>query len=134
MRRPIPVEFDVFAESLDARTHLIKVRGEIHITTAPQLSQRLDEAIAGGMTAVVLDLTEVELIDSTGLSALLNGLRRIIRRQGAMALACANPTVLRLFQITRLETTFDILPTRAAALARVRAQTTGAAGISDGAP
>jgi len=44
---------------------------------------------------------------------------------------CTNPTVLRLFQITRLDTTFDILPDRAAALARVRAQ---AAGSSDGAP
>lgn len=134
MRHPIPTEFDVFEESLDERTHLINVRGEIHVSTAPQFSERLNEAIAGGKTAVVLDLTEVEFIDSTGLSVLLNGLRRVIRRQGAMALVCANPTVLRLFQITRLDTTFDIHPTRAAAVARVRAQDAGTAGSSGGAP
>jgi anti-anti-sigma regulatory factor len=51
-----------------------------------------------------------------------------------MALVCVNPTVLRLFQITRLDTTFDIHPTRAAALARARAQDAGAAGSSRGAP
>ncbi len=134
MGHPIPIQFDVFDESLDARTHLIRVRGEIHVSTAPQLSERLNEAIADGKTAVVLDLSEVEFIDSTGLSVLLNGLRGIIRRQGAMALVCANPTVLRLFQITRLDRTFDIHPARAPALARVRAQTEGAAGSSDGAP
>ncbi|HEV2819781.1 MAG TPA: STAS domain-containing protein [Solirubrobacteraceae bacterium] len=134
MRHPIPIEFDVFGESLDARTRLITVCGEIHVSTAPRLSERLDEAIAGGMTAIVVDLSRVEFIDSTGLSVLLNGLRRVIRRQAAMALVCANPTVLRLFHITRLDATFDILPTRAAALAQVRAQAAGAAGSSDGAP
>lgn len=134
MRHPFPTEFDLVEESLDERTHLISVRGEIHVSTAPRFSERLNEAIAGGKTAVVVDLSDVEFIDSTGLSVLLNGLRRVIRRQGAMALVCVNPTVLRLFQITRLDTTFDIHPTRAAALARARAQVAGAAGSSRGAP
>jgi anti-sigma B factor antagonist len=37
-----------------------------------------------------------------------------------MALVCTNPTVLRLFEITRLDATFDIHPTREAALSAVR--------------
>ena len=61
-----------------------------------------------GKTAVVLDLSAVEFIDSTGLSVLLNGLRRVTRQRGRMALVCTNPTVLRLFEITRLDATFDI--------------------------
>jgi anti-sigma B factor antagonist len=104
------------------------VRGEIHLSTAPQFSRRLTNAIESGKTTVVLDLSGLEFIDSTGLSVLLNGLRLINQKQGQMALACTNPTVLRLFQITSLENTFDIFPDRAAAVAHV------AGGSSAGAP
>jgi anti-anti-sigma factor len=57
---------------------------------------------------LVLDMTDVTFIDSTGLSVLLNALRRITRAGGRLALVCTNPTVLRLFEITRLDSTFDI--------------------------
>lgn len=127
-------DFHLSEESIDARTHVINVRGEIHVSTAPAFSECLTAALADGKTAVVLDLSEVEFIDSTGLSVLLNGLRRVIRRHGSLALVCSNPTVLRLFHITRLDGTFDIHPAREPALARVRAQDAGGGGSSDGAP
>ena len=56
----------------------------------------------------MLDLTGVEFIDSTGLSVLLNGTAPRDPRRGRLAIVCTNPTVLRLFEITRLDTTFDI--------------------------
>src|SRR4051794_18075012 len=99
-------------EDVDARTHVITVSGEIHVSTAPEFSRRLNAAIALGKTGLVLDLTPPEFIDSTGLSVLLNGLRRVTRQRGRMALVCTNPTVLRLFEITRLDSTFDIHATR----------------------
>ena len=129
--------FDLAEETLDQQTHLIAVRGEVHVSTAPEFSERLNEAIAGGKTGVVIDMTGVDFIDSTGLSVLLNALRRVTRQQGTLALAVNNPTVLRLFEITRLDSTFDILPDRDAAVARVRraqgADVT-ADGSNDGAP
>ena len=79
----------------------------------------------------MLDLTDVEFIDSTGLSVLLNGLRRVTRQRGRLALVCTNPTVLRLFEITRLDSTFDIFADRAAALAHVQS---GEDGSTAGAP
>lgn len=114
-------QFDLSEEELDERTHLIGVRGEIHVSTAPEFSRRLNEAIARGKTSVILDLSAVEFIDSTGLSVLLNGLRRVTRAKGRLALVCANPTVLRLFEITKLDSTFDIYPAREEAIAAVRA-------------
>jgi anti-sigma B factor antagonist len=111
--------FDLTEEELDERTVVIKVAGEIHATTAPEFSTRLNNAIEGGKTGVVLDLTAVEFIDSTGLSVLLNGLRRLTRKKGSLVLVCTNPTVLRLFEITRLDSTFDIVDTREQALAQV---------------
>ena len=112
--------FVLTEEALDDDSVVIRVAGEIHATTAPEFSERLNAAIAGGKTGVILDLTSVEFIDSTGLSVLLNGLRRVTRVRGSMVLACANPTVLRLFEITRLDATFDIVPSCDEAIARLR--------------
>jgi anti-sigma B factor antagonist len=128
-------EFDLHEEDLDRRTHVITVSGEIHVSTAPEFQRRLDAAIAKGKTAVVLDLSETEFIDSTGLSVLLNGLRRVTRQRGRMTVVCTNPTVLRLFEITRLDTTFDIHETREDALRTARAGYVATAdGKSGGAP
>ncbi len=126
-------QFELSDESLDDTTHLIAVRGEVHVSTAPEFSERLNEAIATGKTGVVIDMSDVEFIDSTGLSVLLNALRRVTRQQGSLTLAVSNPTVLRLFEITRLDSTFDIAPDRDAAVAKVR-RDQDAAGSSLGAP
>ena len=115
-----PLNFDISEDEIDDVSIVIRVVGEIHATTAPELSERLNEAIAVGRTGVVLDLTGVEFIDSTGLSVLLNGLRRITRVRGSMIVACANPTVLRLFEITKLDSTFEILPNCDDAIGRLR--------------
>ena len=114
----LDTSFELHEEVLDERTTVITVAGEIHVSTAPQFSRLLNAAIAGGKTAVVLDLDAVTFIDSTGLSVLLNGLRRVTRKGGSLVLVCKNPTVLRLFQITRLDATFDIQPSRRVALRR----------------
>jgi anti-sigma B factor antagonist len=122
-------QFDLDEEQRDPDTRIISVAGEIHVTTAPEFSQRLNDAISAGTHGVVIDMSQVEFIDSTGLSVLLNGLRRVTRSDGRLALVVTNPTVLRLFEITKLDSTFDIQPTVEAAVARVQA-----GGSSDGAP
>ncbi|HWT93345.1 MAG TPA: STAS domain-containing protein [Solirubrobacteraceae bacterium] len=123
--------FQLDEQAIDDDTHLIAVRGEVHVSTAPEFSDRLNDAIATGKTGVVIDMTDVAFIDSTGLSVLLNALRRVTRQQGTLALAVSNPTVLRLFEITRLDSTFDILPDREAAIARVKRGQAEPAGPSD---
>jgi anti-sigma B factor antagonist len=116
----LDTRFELQESEPDERTTVIAVAGEIHVSTAPEFSARLNDAIASGRTGLVLDLSDVTFIDSTGLSVLLNGLRRVTRRNGKLAIVCTNPTVLRLFQVTKLDTTFDIHPTVDAALQRVR--------------
>ncbi|MFP5364005.1 MAG: STAS domain-containing protein [Thermoleophilia bacterium] len=116
---PVVPHFELAEESSSEGAHVIRVRGEIHVSTAPEFAQRLSTAIDGGKTAIVLDMSGVEFIDSTGLSVLLNGLRLVTQTQGRMAIVCANPTVLRLFQITRLDDTFDIFDDRRQAIAHV---------------
>ena len=112
--------FSLAESELDSRTSVITVAGEVHVSTAPEFSQLLADAIGRGRVHLVLDLSRVDFIDSTGLSVLLNALRRITRRGGQLVLVCSNPTVLRLFEITRLDTTFDIQPTLDDALNRLK--------------
>ena len=119
MTEDLAPRFEVSEESLDGGAGVVAVRGEIHVSTAPELSTLLADALSRGVTSLVLDLSEVEFIDSTGLSVLLNVLRRLTQRGGTLAVVCTNPTVLRLFEITRLESTFDIVQTRDEAMARV---------------
>jgi anti-sigma B factor antagonist len=112
------------------RATILDVEGEIHVSTAPQFSELLNATVDAGRTALVLDLTGVSFIDSTGLSVLLTALRKVTRAGGRMVLVCSNPTVLRLFEITRLDTTFEIQPELDAALSLVQA----AGGSDAGAP
>ncbi|MCW3007840.1 MAG: hypothetical protein JWP17_2466 [Solirubrobacterales bacterium] len=117
--------FTVVEHDLDDRTRVLAASGEVHVSTAPELSARLNAAIDAGHNRIVLDFGEVEFIDSTGLSVLLAALRRVGLQDGALVLACTNPTVLRLFEITRLDSTFDIVQTRDQALERVAASVSG---------
>ena len=116
---PIVPKFEISEEDGEGEAHVVALRGEIHVTTAPRLAEHLTNAIESGKTAIVLDMSGVEFIDSTGLSVLLNALRFAGQRQGRLVLVCTNPTVLRLFQITGLEGTFDMFDDRAEAIAYV---------------
>jgi anti-sigma B factor antagonist len=114
-------ELEVKQDTLDARTHVIALRGELDVATVPALAEALRAAIARGRTALVIDLLELTFLDSTGLMVLLNGLRRVMRSDGRLVLACTNPTVLRLFEITGTATTFTIVDTRERAIEIARA-------------
>jgi anti-sigma B factor antagonist len=128
---PVVPHFELGQERCDGGVHVVSVSGEIHVSTAPRFREELNAVIESGGTRLVLDLSAVEFIDSTGLSVLLNGLRLVNQRKGRMALVCRNRTVLRLFQITSLDATFDIFEDRAAAVDRV---TQPAQDSSGGAP
>jgi anti-sigma B factor antagonist len=118
-------KFTVETEDVDDRTRILSATGEVHVSTAPELAEQLDAALTAGRSRIVLDFTGVEFIDSTGLSVLLNALRRLSRVDGALSLVCTNPTVLRLFEITRLDATFDIVATRDEALRHVAGRVAG---------
>lgn len=108
-------------ETLDAQTHVVALRGELDVATVPELDEALRRAIDEGRTAIVVDLLELTFLDSTGLMVLLNGLRRVMRQDGRLVLACTNPTVLRLLDVTGTSSTFTIVETREQAIEAARA-------------
>ncbi|MDW3224050.1 MAG: STAS domain-containing protein [Paracoccaceae bacterium] len=93
--------------------------------------ERIDAAVAlafkdamrvqtdGCKDIVVLDLSEVQFIDSSGLGAIVSAMKNLgVERK--MALAGLNPTVERVFQLTRMDTVFSVFTTVDGALAELQ--------------
>ncbi len=113
----IAPHLEVSTEEPDPATRVVVLRGELDVATVPAFREALNP-LADNETVecICVDLVEVTFIDSTGLMTLLNALRRVVRREGRLVIACNNPTVLRLFEATRTDATFEIVPTREQAL------------------
>lgn len=77
----------------------MSVLGELDLGTHERLSEELTEA-AGGKEPIVVDLTECEFIDSSGVRALLLGLRAA--GEGRLSIAGPSPQVQRLLEMTGL--------------------------------
>ena len=114
-------QLEIRTEAPDPATRTVVLRGELDVATVPRFREALNAATdEDGVQCVCVDLVEVTFIDSTGLMTLLNALRRMVRREARLVIACSNPTVLRLFEATRTDETFEIAPTREQALASLR--------------
>ena len=87
---------------------VVDVGGEIDVSTSPKLRERLVALVSGGAYRLVVDLEDVEFIDSTGLGVLVGVLKRTRARGGSMSLVCSQDGLLRVFRITGLERVFSI--------------------------
>ena len=96
---------------------VLALRGEVDVSTAPRLRQGLVELATEGRSSVVVDLSGVEFLDSTGLGVLVSGLRRFRLLGGDLILAAAQPRIVRVLEITRLDRAFDVYESVDAALA-----------------
>jgi anti-sigma B factor antagonist len=99
----------------DAGTLVVDIGGEIDVYTSPKLRERLVGLVGEGARRLVVDLEDVEFIDSTGLGVLVGVLKRMRAREGSMSLVCSQDGLLRVFRITGLEKVFSIYPSVVAA-------------------
>jgi anti-sigma B factor antagonist len=81
---------------------VIQVTGEVDVYTAPMLRERIRDLSAKGAVHLIADLGQVDFLDSTGLGALVGGLKRLREAGGSLALVISTPRILRIFQITGL--------------------------------
>jgi len=99
---------------------IIDIEGEIDVYTAPQLKQQMLDLLDKGATHIVVNLSEVEYLDSTALGVLIGGLKRLRERNGALDIICPNPRIRRIFEITGLDKIFDIYSTEEEAIKALR--------------
>lgn len=77
----------------------VTIRGELDLTTAPDLERTLGEVEASPATTITLDLDQVEFLDSTGLRTLLEADSRSRANGSRLRLTRGSPPVRRLFHL-----------------------------------
>jgi len=96
---------------------VIVVDGEVTVGNRGELKETVLEQLAGGGRAFVIDFAKTGYIDSSGLGVLVTLSKRIRETGGTLRLAGLNQDLRALFELTRLDTLFQISDDRAAALA-----------------
>ncbi|MHB8059370.1 MAG: STAS domain-containing protein [Gaiellaceae bacterium] len=110
----------VRTDRLAERELIISVSGELDLHTVGGLQDALDEAISGAGEIVVVDLAEVDLIDSIALGALARASRRLRESNGALGVVALNADVVRAFEITSLDRVIPMASTTDEVLQRLR--------------
>lgn len=87
---------------------VIDVAGEVDVYTAPKLRETLIELVAQGSYHLVVNMEEVEFLDSTGLGVLVGGLKRVRAHDGSLHLVCTQERILKIFRVTGLAKVFPI--------------------------
>ena len=97
---------------------VLTLRGELDAYDAPALRTAFAEAAAEvGGGAVVLDLTDVTFLDSTALGTIVGLLRRVREGGGELRAVLPETEARRIFELTALERSLDVRPSRESALA-----------------
>ena len=112
----MPPEFAV-TETRRRHRHVVAVRGEIDLFTAPELKQKLTDAIEAGKSRIVVDLSETTFLDSTALGVLIGAVKRLRSRDGALVIVNTDQNIAKTFEITGLDQIFTIVGTRDDAIA-----------------
>jgi anti-sigma B factor antagonist len=89
-------------------TATVVVTGDVDCYTSPQLRSTLVALVEEGARHVVLDLGTTQFVDSTGLSVLVGGLKRLREHGGTMVLKSPTAATSRLLELTGLHTVFDV--------------------------
>ena len=118
------VAFTLDQERLDG-TVVLTLHGDADLHAAPELRERLTRMDDEGVTALVVDLSDVTFIDSMALGLLLGAMKRMRTRDGRLRLVVVRPEVRRIFEITLLDRVLAIDATREEALAQVQAAAGG---------
>ncbi|MBS1886673.1 MAG: STAS domain-containing protein [Actinobacteria bacterium] len=120
-----PAPFQASASVLEGGVRLLEIHGELDLSTAGQLEGPLEEATSDEDGAVLIDLAECTFIDSTGIAMIVRAWQRVDGAagnggQGGLVLCCQNEQVRRVLEVTGLEHSLRVFPTRDAAAAALR--------------
>lgn len=94
---------------------VLSLVGELDVAAAPRFVSQAADALRGGARRLFVELEGVSFVDSAGLAALLNVLRRATAARASLVLVGTRPQVRSVLAQTRLEREFTFAPTVEAA-------------------
>jgi anti-sigma B factor antagonist len=113
----VTAEFSVSAEDLANGGLVVHVQGQVDLYVAPDLKERLVEAIDRADGRVIVDVTGSTFLDSTAVSTLVSAHRRAARRGGRVVLVNTSDAIARTLSITGLDGMLDVVDSVAEARA-----------------
>lgn len=90
--------------------HVLELEGEIDLHETPRVKELLNARLEKQPLRLIVDLTKVSYIDSSGLAAFIDALQKTQAYGGTLALAGIHDNVRTIFQISRLDKVFAIFP------------------------
>lgn len=94
-------------DDVDGRA-VIRVGGDVDIDTAASLRYAVRELLEDGQRDLVVDVSGVDFIDSTGLGVLVGALKDTQGQQGRLELICTQRRMLNLLRLTGLDEAFTV--------------------------
>lgn len=101
------VELTLTVTDVDGRA-VVATEGAIDLYTAGILRDELARLHGAGSHRVVVDLTDLDFLDSTGLGVLIGGRKAVAAHGGDLKLVCPQERFHKLFRITGLDQVFPI--------------------------
>jgi anti-sigma B factor antagonist len=98
---------------------VVRLTGELDIDQAVRVREHLDKVIDAGTVRLVIDLSDVSYIDSTGLGMLVAVHKRLIAEQGFYVLTVPRASQRKVFEITGLSTVLVIVESLEDALSHI---------------
>ena len=97
--------FDIQRTSAETK---LTVRGSLDINTAPQLGEEIDRLLASKPSHVTVDLSGLDLIDSSGVAALVKLYKGVRSHGGTITIGGARDQPLAIFKLLRMDKVFNL--------------------------
>ena len=82
---------------------VLRLDGRLNMVAAPRLKTAIDEAVGKGQPRIVVDLSSVSFMDSSGLGALVAGLKKARQASGDLRITGVNQQVATVLRLTNLD-------------------------------
>ena len=96
------VDFQVSAQEKDG-VSVIHVTGEVDLHTCPRLHAVMQEVMKNESKNCVLNLTDIQYIDSTGLGVVAHSAKSLGQEGGALAIVCTKSQIRKVFELSGLD-------------------------------
>lgn len=96
--------------SVDGGAVAIRPEGRLNMVVAPRLRDQLHELVGSGSARIVVDLSSTDFIDSSGLGALVSGLKVARQAGGDLRIAAPTPQVVTVLELTNLNRVLRVHP------------------------
>jgi len=110
---------DITNMPLPNQKNVVPLEGEMDLQVSPDIASRLNDLIMDKPPRLVVDLSRVTYIDSSGLAVLINAMQSVEDYGGLFALAGVQESVRAIFESARLDQVFLSYPHVDAALAAI---------------